>query len=337
MKHLPLRHLVTAVSTCAALIALATAPQAIAQSDGFTQSVFLNAGFDGSNPAGSVVLAADGNLYGVATSGGAEDDGVVYKVTPSGTASTVYAFCAQTHCSDGQFPLNLIQGSDGNFYGTTQNGGVNGAGIAFKLTPAGVLTVLYAFCGNYSNSTCVDGINPTGLVQGTDGNFYGVAGGGTNTYGFSYQGGIIFKLTPAGKLTVLYNFCSQKNCTDGTLPSAGLIQASDSNFYGVTTSGGSTGYGVAYEISSTGGYTVIHNFCSGGGKVCPDGAAPGGPLAEANDKSFYGTTQLGGANVATGAGGGTAFHLTMGGDLTTLYSFCSQANCTDGYAPAAPW
>jgi len=319
-----------------ALFALAAAPSALAQSDGFTESVFLSAGFDGSNPVGGVVLAADGNFYGVTTNGGTEDDGVLYKVTPSGAVSTVYSFCAKAKCADGQFPTSgLIQGSDGNFYGTTQSGGANGGGIAFKVTPSGTLTVLYAFCSVYT-TVCTDGKNPGQLVQGTDGNFYGTAGGGTNTYGNGNQGGIVFQLTPAGKLTVLHSFCSQTNCSDGGLPSSGLVQASDGNFYGLAASGGSTGYGVAYRVTAGGAYSIVHSFCAVlADKLCEDGGGPNGTLVEAADTSFYGVTQLGGPNVATGAGGGTAFNLTTGGTLTTLYSFCSQSNCTDGYAPAS--
>ena len=337
-KRVFLRQTLAIVSsvTLLTLFTLAAAPLASAQSDGFTESVFLNVGFDGSNPTGSVILAADGNFYGAATNGGSDDSGTVYKVTPSGTVSTVYSFCVKTSCADGQFPSSaLIQGADGNFYGTTLNGGVNGGGIAYKVTSGGAFTTLYAFCAVYSNSHCTDGTNPGQLVQGTDGNFYGVAGGGVNTYGFSYQGGIVFQLTPAGKLTVLHAFCSEMNCADGTLPSSGLVQASDGNFYGLASSGGSTGYGVAYRISSSGGFSVIHNFCAAGGKICDDGSAPNGTLVEANDGSFLGVTQLGGPNIATGAGGGTAFQMTTGGSLTTLYSFCSQTNCTDGYAPAS--
>jgi uncharacterized repeat protein (TIGR03803 family) len=307
----------------------------MAQNDGFTESVFLSAGFDGSNPIGGVVLAADGNFYGAATNGGAEDDGVVYKVTPSGTVSTVYAFCVQSRCADGQFPSSgLIQGADGNFYGTTLNGGANGGGVAFKVTPSGTYTVLYAFCSVYT-TVCTDGKNPGQLVQGTDGNFYGTAGGGTNTYGNGNQGGVVFQLTPSGKLTVLHSFCSQKNCSDGGLPSSGLVQASDGNFYGLAASGGANGGGVAYRISASGSFSIVYSFCYTAGTPCADGTAPNGTLVEANDGSFYGVTQLGGVNAATGAGGGTAFNLTTGGTLSTLYSFCSQANCTDGYAPAS--
>jgi uncharacterized repeat protein (TIGR03803 family) len=320
-----------------ALLALAAPSHVSAQTDGFTESVLLSVGFDGVNPSSGLILAADGNFYGTTSSGGSQYDGAVYKVTPSGTASTVYSFCVESRCADGQFPGGLIQGSDGNFYGTTTNGGVNGGGIAYKLTPSGTLTVLYAFCAVYTNNYCQDGSNPGGLVQGTDGNFYGVAGGGANTYGGGNQGGIVFQLTPAGKLTVLHSFCSEKSCADGGLPSSGLVQASDGNFYGTAASGGANGGGVAYKINASGAFSVVYSFCYTPGAPCADGPGPSGTLVEAADTSFYGVTTNGGPNTANGNGygGGTIFQLTTGGKLTTLYDFCSQTNCTDGYAPSA--
>jgi len=329
MMRFSLRHL-----AIAALSLLAIAPVAHAQTDGFTESVLLSVGFDGVNPSSGLVLAADGNFYGTTYSGGTQYAGAVYKVTPSGTPSTVYSFCIQKSCADGQGPLDLIQGSDGNFYGTTQQGGANDAGVAFKVTPAGTYSVIYAFCAVYT-SVCTDGINPGQLVQGTDGNFYGVAGGGPNTYGGGNQGGIVFQLTPAGKLTVLHNFCSQKSCADGGLPTSGLLQGSDGNFYGVAGSGGANGGGVAYRVSASGGYAVVYSFCYMTGVPCADGPGPNGTLVEAKDGSFYGVTSSGGPNTGdgNGYGAGTIFKLTTGGGLTTLYDFCSQTNCTDGYAP----
>jgi len=333
MKRFSLRHLAAAISL--ALCALAAAPHATAQTDGFTESVLLSVGFDGSNPSSGIILAADGNFYGTTYSGGAQYDGAVYKVTPSGTASTVYSFCPQSRCADGQFPGSLIQGADGNFYGTTQGGGANDAGVAFKVTPSGKYTVLYSFCAVYT-TVCTDGSTPGQLVQGTDGNFYGVAGGGTNTYGGGNQGGIIFQLTPAGKFTLLHSFCSQTNCDDGGLPSSALLQASDGYFYGTAGSGGANGGGVAYKISTGGAFSVVYSFCYMAGEgPCADGPSPTGTLVEANDGSFYGVTSAGGPNTGdgNGYGAGTIFQLTAGGTLKTIYDFCSQTNCTDGYAP----
>jgi uncharacterized repeat protein (TIGR03803 family) len=143
----------------------------------------------------------------------------------------------------GEYPSGgLIQGTDGNFYGTTQGGGANGEGTIFKVTASGALTTLYSFC---SLSNCTDGYSPyAGLVQGTDGNFYGTAfSGGANDYG------TVFKVTPGGALTTLYSFCSQSGCTDGELPDAGLVQDTNGTFYGATHFGGVDGGGTVFSLS----------------------------------------------------------------------------------------
>jgi len=154
--------------------------------------------------------------------------------------TTLYSFCSQSGCTDGQAPFaGLVQGMDGDFYGTTAFGGSGaycndqrGCGTVFRITSTGALTTLYSFC---SQSGCTDGAYPNaGLVQGSDGNFYGTTYvGGT---AFAY-GGTIFKVTPGGSLTTVYSFCSQSGCSDGQGPYAGLVQGSDGSFYGTTDSG----------------------------------------------------------------------------------------------------
>jgi uncharacterized repeat protein (TIGR03803 family) len=240
--------------------------------------------------------------------------------------------------ADGQNPqAPLIQGTDGNFYGTSTSLGANSEGGAvFKVTPQGKPTALYSFC---SKTNCADGAFPAaGLVQGVDGNFYGTTVfGGTGSdcpTGDGYPGcGTVFQLTPEGKLTTLYNFCSQPNCTDGANPYGGLVQGSDKNFYGTTTEGGfisgscvnnfgdQSGCGTVFKISSDGNFTSLWTFCQQNN--CPDGSAPTGTLIEAANGNFYGTT------------GGTVFQITSGGELTTIYSFCSLDNCADGLQPYA--
>jgi uncharacterized repeat protein (TIGR03803 family) len=119
------------------------------------------------------------------------------------------------------------------------------SGTAFKMTPSGTLTTLYNFC---SQSFCTDGQTPyAGLVQATDGNFYGT----TYSAGEGYAG-TVFKITPSGTLTTLYRFCSQSGCTDGGGPLAGLVQATDGNFYGTTEVGGADDYGAVFKITSSG-------------------------------------------------------------------------------------
>ena len=172
------------------------------------------------------------------------------------------------------------------------------------------------------------------LVQGTDGNFYGTTVTGS---GNSYNGAV-FKVTPAGKLTMLYRFCSQTNCVDGSFPYAGLVQATDGNFYGTTEQGGAnnndsscfdSGCGTVFKITSTGKLTTLYSFCAQSN--CSDGSAPVAALVQARSGNLYGTTAHGGANVDAG----TVFRITPRGDLTTIYNFCSQSNCTDGGAPQA--
>jgi uncharacterized repeat protein (TIGR03803 family) len=163
-------------------------------------------------------------------------------------ACIVVAFCvaatlpsaAQTFTSlagfdftDGEAPSWLVQGTNGNFYGTTQFGGANSWGEIFEVTPAGVLTTLYSFV--CTRNLCRNGALPnTGLLLGTDGNFYGLTeDGGANRS----NTGTVFEITPAGTLTTLYSFCALANCADGEYP-GGLVQASNGNFYGTTIAGG---------------------------------------------------------------------------------------------------
>jgi uncharacterized protein (TIGR03437 family) len=265
----------------------------------------------------ALVQGADGNFYGTTFAGGSSDKGTIFKVTPSGALTTLYSFCAQVNCADGASPFaGLIQASDGNFYGTTY--GLFGASTVFRMTPSGALTTLYTFC---SQAGCADGVGPEGgLLQAADGNFYG-----TTTFGGSNGAGTVFKLTPAATLTTLYTFCTQLGCADGAEPQAGLIQASDGNFYGTTQTSGVNNAGTVFKLTPTGTLTTLYNFCSQAG--CVDGHAAG-KVIQGSDGNLYGTTQLGGTN-----GAGTAFQLSLGGVLTTLYNFCSQAGCADGDGP----
>jgi uncharacterized repeat protein (TIGR03803 family) len=247
--------------------------------------------------------------------------------SPAQDFTTLYSFCSHTNCTGGSYPYaGLIQATDGNFYGTTLAGAninpdcVQGCGTVFKVTPAGVLTMLYSFC---SQTNCTDGAAPyAGLIQATDGNFYGTtSGGGANFTGCQSAGcGTVFKITPSGALTTLYSFCSQTNCTDGADPYAGLIQATDGNFYGTTWKGGANNKGTVFEITPTGVLTPLYSFCSQ--KYCTDGSYPQAGLIQATDGNFYGTTSYGEAN-----GGGTVFEIIAGDTLYTL----TDLDGTDGY------
>jgi uncharacterized repeat protein (TIGR03803 family) len=193
---------------------------------------------DGYSPFAGLIQATDGNFYGTTEFGGASSSacsnsssigcGTVFRITPTGSLTTLYSFCSQTNCADGAYPeAGLIQAADGNFYGTTYYGGGHNDGTVFKITPKGTLTTLHRFVGS-------DGNGPlAGLVQGTDRNFYGTTWGGGDGCG------TIFTITPSGELTALYMF----DCTDGGDPVAGLVQATDGNFYGTTLFGGDFGGG----------------------------------------------------------------------------------------------
>jgi uncharacterized repeat protein (TIGR03803 family) len=288
-----------------------------------------------------LVQGADGGLYGATLEGGANDDGTLFEVTPNGTLTTLYNFCSQRGCSDGESPYGgLVQATDGNFYGTTTAGGANptctasNCGTVFRISPSGALTVLYSFC---SQSNCTDGTTPyAGLVQATDGSFYGTTyAGGANDLG------TVFKITSSGVLTTLYSFCSQSACTDGSGPEAGLVQATDGNFYGTTIAGGTHdvvcggGCGTVFKITPSGMLTTLYSFCSQSG--CADGDGPYAALVQGTDGNFYGVTIRGGDNAVYNAG--TVFKITPSGTLTTLYIFCSKSSsrssCADGTGPSA--
>lgn len=196
---------------------------------------------DGAHPLAPLLLASDGNFYGT-TSGqcGRCGDGTIFKLSPDGTLVTLHTFKG----SDGSNPeAGLVEGRDGDLYGTTVNGGSYanctyveiGCGTVFQITRTGTFTSLHSFDGK-------DGANPYGgLVLGTDGNFYGTTANYTEVGGGS---GTIFKITPDGTLTTLHAFQG----TDGQFPFAGLMQATDGNFYGTTLMGG-RGFGTVFKLS----------------------------------------------------------------------------------------
>ena len=248
---------------------------------------------DGAAPSAGLVQGTDGNFYGTTTTGGADNKGTVFKITPSGTVTVLHSFAGPPN--DGNGPTaGLIQASDGNFYGTTEFGGSNGTGTVFKITPSGTVTILYSFA-------CTDGCSPRGgLIQASDGNFYGTTSNGTHATG------TVFRITPSGTVTFLYSF----HCTDGCYPLGGLVQGSDGNFYGTTSLGGASNKGTVFKITPNGTLTFLHTFQGS------DGDGPYAGLIQASNGNFYGTTYVGGANDE-----GTVFEITPQGTLTTLHSF----------------
>ena len=202
---------------------------------------------------------------------------------------------------------NLLQASDGNFYGVTYGGGANSTGAVIRITPGGNESLLYSF-GAKAN----DGANPYGsLIQATDGALYGTTtGGGVNS------DGTVFKITLGGSETVLYSFGA--NVTDGVHPHGSLIQASDGNFYGTTPGGGGAfRTGTVFRLTPAGAETVLYSF----GSVAADGTAPNGRLVEATDGNLYGMTLNGGA-----LSDGTVFRITLpAGTESVLHSFGSTS------------
>jgi uncharacterized repeat protein (TIGR03803 family) len=357
-----------------AVLLLCAATATVSPAQVFTKLVDFN-GANGTLPYMSLVQGVDANFYGTTFGGGnitcdpPGGCGTIFKVTPLGVLTTIYAFCLQTNCSDGEFPeAALVLATDGNFYGTTASGGAAGYGTVFRITIEGQLTTLYTFC---TLANCADGKQPTGaLIQATDGNYYGTTEfGGVGVCSFGGCG-TIFKITSSGVLTTLHSF----EGSDGSIPVAGLVEATNGELYGTTDAGGSDecslGCGTVFKISRGGKYTLLHKFDA-------STQGPEGALIQGADGNLYGTThgvsrgdgtvfkmtpegamtillRFNGTNGAgpsdglvqandgnfygtTSAGGaydgGTVFSFTPNGTLTTLYNFCYQSNCADGESP----
>jgi uncharacterized repeat protein (TIGR03803 family) len=247
-------------------------------------------GTDGSGPQGGLIQATNGNFYGTTYAGGANNFGTVFKITTGGTLTTLHSFAG--YPTEGANPsAGLLQGIDGNFYGTTTGGGAFGYGTVFKVYPDKVTERAF-------DST--DGASPhSGLIQQiSTGNLFG-----TSSKGGGNGGGTIFEVIriPSSTLTLFYDFCAQADCMDGDSPYGGLLQATDGNFYGTTAGGGANGYGTAFAITTAGTLTTLYSFEG------TDGAYPYAGLLQATDGNFYGTTNGGGAN-----NDGTVFGLSVG-------------------------
>lgn len=247
---------------------------------------------DGAAPVASLIQASDGDLYGTTTGGGTSGSGTVFRIASPGSIpveSVIYSF---TGGADGGYPYaGLVEGSDGNLYGTTIQGGASDAGTVFEISGLGgtpAESVIYSFAagadGSYPNAS---------VIQASDGNLYGTTfQGGASNYGTVFR---IGNLAGTPTETVLYGFVG---AADGINPVASLIQAADGNLYGTTLYGGSGGYGTVFAIGNLAGTpteSIVYSFTSG-----TDGAYPFGSLMQASDGNLYGTTDLGGAsNIGT--------------------------------------
>jgi uncharacterized repeat protein (TIGR03803 family) len=296
---------------------------------------------DGSEPEASLVFDSKGNLYGTTLSGGANGAGTVFEIpTPLGQSGekVLYSFCQLANCADGGAPhSSLVLDSAGNLYGTASEGGVNQAGVVFELSPQNgdwTETVLHVFEGSS------DGVNPQGgVVFDSAGNLYGTTvGGGANSKGTLYE------LSPDGGSwteSILYSFCSQTQCTDGSGAYGNLVLDASGNLYGETTTGGTAPpdqAGTVFQLSPAGGgewtETVLYAFVDNGGF---DGNTPTGGLAMTTVDSLlvlYGTTEFGGQY----GNSGLLFRVgqTQGGNPpwieSQVYSFCGESPCA-GYEP----
>jgi uncharacterized repeat protein (TIGR03803 family) len=277
-------------------------------------------GNDDAHPSAALVQGSDGYFYGTTSGHAHYDYGTVFKINTNGVFTSLYSFMSG---NDGAFPgAALVQGADGSLYGTTYANEWmwhfgfwyrGGAGTVFKMSTDGALTTLYAF-GSLTNASGVplDGGNPqAGLVQGSDGSFYGTtSGGGTNGRG------TVFKISTNGVLATLYSFGSVQDTNglalDGANPQAGLVQGSDGSLCGTTSTGGTNGAGTVFKISTNGVLATLYSFGSvqDTNGVALDGASPNG-LVQGRDDSFYGTTRCGGTYGPDYGGYGTVFRLTV--------------------------
>jgi len=261
----------------------------------------------GANPVAGMRYDGSGNFYGTTRGGGALDKGSLFKMTSAGVLTTLVEFTGNGTSNRGAYPsAAMILASDGNLYGTTEEGGAFDNGTVFKMTPAGMLTTLIEFTGQ---GVVNRGGHPSAaVVEARDGNFYGTTGEGGLT-----DLGTIFKITPAGELTTLVEFTGDGASNKGAYPSAAVIEASDGNFYGTTEYGGADDYGTLFKMTPAGMLTTLVEFTRDGTSV---GAQPIAALVEARDGNIYGTTSRGAAGDL-----GTIFEITPPSVFTTIYQF----------------
>ncbi len=280
--------------------------------------IFLN----GETPYSSLVQGSNGDFYGTTFEGGPANAGVIFETASNGPPNTLYSF---TNGVDGAFPqAGLILANDGNFYGTAVQGGTNGSGTLFRITPAGVFSALYSFGPLPQIGTNQDGAFPgASLVQANDNFLYGTASvGGAN------GSGTLFRISLSGNFQVLYSFTAlgaDNENSDGSDPEAALIQGADGDLYGTAYTGGTNGLGTIFKYNiSQNTITNLHSFLPP-----PDGANPMAALTATPDGgAFFGTTSQGGTN-----SWGTTFRLTQNGSYYLLYIFTDAG---DGANPMAP-
>jgi len=237
----------------------------------------------GAFPNSELIRDAAGDLYATAAGGGDGacngGCGVVFKLSNSGKETAPHTFCSSGYstCKRGAYPdSGLVRDAEGNFYGTTGNGGdpncYGGCGLVYKLSKTGTFTVLHTFHGPAGDG-CFPGGTP---ALDKNGNLYGITG-----YCGSRDRGTVWKVSKNGKETVLHNFTGYP---DGKYPGSGLIIDAKGNLYGVTGYGGAHDWGTVFTVNRTGKETVLHSF-----RVA-EGAYPAGNLMRDAAGNLYGTT-----------------------------------------------
>lgn len=297
---------------------------------------------EGGVPVTPLVRDADGNLYGTATADGTNFGGTVFELSPDTTQTqwtykVLINFCSDSSpdCLQGmvpESPLTYAGAAAGApydglspLYGTTLEGGANGVGMAYSLTPDSSTwtpKLIYSFC---SVTNCADGEFPVGqLVLNERGNLFGTTIGGGSSANSS---GVVYKIEPkSGAETVLYNFCSATDCADGSSPLPGVTRGRANHLFGATSVGGKHGSGTVYELNPrTQKEHVLYSFCRELG--CSDGVGPVPPVVE-DHGSLVGT-----ASGGDGESNGVIYRIGASNNETILYTFCQKVNCADGAAP----
>ena len=276
---------------------------------------------------GELLPSHDGSFYGVTNEGGTSTDcyngcGTVFRLDARHRLTVLYNFGSNGGTGDANWPAgDLLRDGDGNLYGTSSTGGVNNNGTIFEVSRSGAETVLYRFTGGS------DGAGPSSdLLLDSAGNLYGTASGG----GGSCSCGTVFRLDPAGVLTVLYTFTGG---TAGANPLAGLVQDSAGNFWGITAGGGDSscaggyGCGTVFRLAPDGTETVIHAFSGS-----PDGELPVSRLTPDRRGNLYGVTYVGGDSACdNGVGCGAVYEISSKGNERVLHAF------TGGKHGSWPW
>ncbi len=261
---------------------------------------------DGSDPFGRLLLS-NGTLYGNTLDGGKNNFGSVYKVSTSGKESVLHNFTGPPN--DGRYPMAVLAVMNGEFYGTTGNGGTNDYGTIFKVSASGAEHVLYSF------KNAPDGQNPEGGLVALNGAFYSAT-----QFGGAYGFGTVFKVSASGVEKVIYSFNANQSPPDGGNP-VGDLAVVNGTLYGTTLNGGSSNHGTVFKVSPSGAEHVLHTF-----KGKPDGSTPYAGLIDVNG-TLYGTTQYGGSGDR-----GSVFKVSTSGVEHVIYSFKGSPDGSTPYA-----